>query len=253
MFPWVAYSVNLLMSFGMASSGVLLVRSLSSPKLALSALSWVSIPVTISSFISSIIPSSPVATVHDISIAHDISTGAGISCMVVISLPKRLLNSIGYMVLRMKNVVNPSPIKSTTKSNIFTHPFGFGWIVVVGIVGVVWMMGDQIIGGSCVVCCIGVGVSNLPSPAEAGLHSVWFPFISRGPSVAIGVGVVVGGVVPSIASRSNVFGCSEIFCGCGSVFASGANPPALACHSSSSIIFLSASKEDDVGSISHSG
>lgn len=65
------------------------------------------------------------------------------------------------------------------------------------------------------------------------------------------VGEGIGAVVPSIASRSKVFGVcvSIVVAACIGLIASGANPPALACHCKSSIIFISFSKEFFSGSI----
>lgn len=100
--------------------------------------------------------------------------------------------------------------------------------------------------GSTVFCC-GVGsgclvsATNPPSfPLPASEDFTSFA-LSRRPSV----GVIGVGTVPSMASRSNVFGVS-VGVGCGAIIASGANQPALVCHSISSIIFISSCKLDDV-------
>ena len=104
--------------------------------------------------------------------------------------------------------------------------------------------------GSTVFCC-GVGsvvvAVATTSPSFPPLSSCpGFPSVSRRPSVVV-IGV---GTVPSMASRSNVFGVS-MGVGCGVGIASGANPPALVCHSISSIIFISSCRlEDDFGRFS---
>ena len=90
--------------------------------------------------------------------------------------------------------------------------------------------------GSTAFCCGVVCLIVSSDFLASATNPPSFPPLSRRPSV-----------VPSMASRSNVFGVS-MGVSCGVIIASGANPPALACHSISSIIFISSCKlEVDFG------
>lgn len=86
-----------------------------------------------------------ISTIQVFSCTADRSCGTSVpvaivsvgSCVpVVVSLAciwlcplKRSANSIGYMVLRMKKVANPSPAKSEENSNTLTQTFFFCGIV----------------------------------------------------------------------------------------------------------------------------
>lgn len=142
----------------------------------------------------------------------------------------------------MKYVVNHNAANNTTKSNVLTPDvFLYAGIVtcgiactgvccVVGIVNtgacigvadVVGIGGIHGISAFCSTGCVVTGASATTSPS--------LPLLTERSSVWVG---------PSIASRSKVFGVST-GAACGITVASGDNPPALACHSNSSMIFIS--------------
>lgn len=147
--------------------------------------------------------------------------------------------------------MNPNAANSTTKSSVLT-PLVLLWriaadgrvlpmiadegmdVCVVGSVNAGTVIGSaDTVGGVDGICSTGAGVS-----LAAVSNSPSFHFLSIGFSFAV-VAIGVGADVPSIASRSNVFGVSILGGVCVVIFASEVNHHALACIFRSSMIFIS--------------
>lgn len=110
-FPLVRYSVSLLTSVS-ACGATVVVRSFNSPNAASQLFS----SEIISQVVSTISPIISFPVIHSI-----VPVTSSLTACIGVSLPLNILaNSIGYMVLRIKNVVNPNATKSTTKSNTLT-------------------------------------------------------------------------------------------------------------------------------------
>lgn len=82
---------------------------------------FIVVPVSVVPVNSSVIHVSSVP-VNSIPVSS-VSVIASLACIFVCPPPKIFPNSTGYIVLRMKNVVNPSAINITTKSNALTDAF----------------------------------------------------------------------------------------------------------------------------------
>ena len=115
-FPLVRYSVSLLTSVS-GSGTTVVVRSFNSPNAA----SQVFSSEIISQVVAPISPDSISPVPHSIVPANSSLT----ACICGSSPLNILANSIGYIVLRIKNVVNPNATNNTTKSNTFTQAILF--------------------------------------------------------------------------------------------------------------------------------